>query len=303
MKRKLESDGKSRFFKKLKTSDESNQTLVHKLILAASSYAGKLKHISSSGYYVSYSFLYTAANDFVLNFCDSIGDIPGPIKQAVSEKFTASKNKMVPTEQANCDDQPHLSCWEFCFLALKDIGLVSEKQLDDLCYIVYKINEKSPTKEIEITLAHALFNAPLENYRKFSKDSLPAPGDFLLFQKNHASRPYHCSICIDKEGGFIGLNDDECVKQGNVTKYSTLQEDCTWDPEEDDEMWAPESVYYVPVSEIARNIQHFIETYQNIIALKKTEPRKTEEKLLEELGETQYEQLVSDIRIYSGVIP
>ncbi|WP_298624266.1 hypothetical protein [uncultured Legionella sp.] len=259
-------------------------------------------HISSSGYYVSYSFLYTAANDFILNFCDTIGEIPAPIKQAVAEKFISSQTKTAPNDQRNSGDQPHLCCWDFCFLALKDIGLVSEKQLNDLCYIIYKINEKSLTNEVEMTLAHALFKESLDNYRQFSTDSLPAPGDFLLFQKNHASRPYHCSISTDNKGGFIELNDNECVKRGNFTKSCTLQKNWTWDPEEDDEMWAPERVYYVPVSEVSRNIQHFIETHQNILALKNTEPKKTEDTLLADLAKTQYEDLVSDVQWCNSMI-
>ena len=198
--------------------------------------------------------------------------------------------------------QPHFSCWEFCFLALKDIGLVSDKQLDDLCYIVYKINEKNESEEVEVTLANALFKLPIESYREFSQDSLPTPGDFSLFQKKHRVRHYYASICIDHEGGFIGLEDGECVRKGNFTKYDTLKEDWSWDPEDDLEMFAPEHVYYVPVTEVALNIQNFLETHQNVLGLKEIEPKKTEDEVLQALKETQYEQLVEDINWATSMI-
>ncbi|CDZ76440.1 hypothetical protein BN59_00709 [Legionella massiliensis] len=296
MKRKLESGNEQGFFKKTKILDEANQRLAYKLVSSALAYDGKLNHIPSSGYYVVNAFFYTRANDFVLNFCDSIGEIPQAIKQAVSEKFALSKR--ATNKAAHVDEQPHLCCWEFCFLVLNDIGLVSKEQLDELCYIVHKINEKSLAQEIEITLLQALFKLPLENYRKFVKgslDSLPSPGDFLVFQKHHMLRPYHASICIDNKGGHIELYDGECVKKANIAECDNLIEDGSWDPEEDSEIDAPESVYYVPVSEVTLNIQSFIARHQDILALKQIEPPKALEDIIQELEGTQYAQLVKDL--------
>ena len=304
MKRKIERIDNLNFFKKLKTSIDANQDWGHDLVRCAVSYEGKLHHIQSSGYYVSYAFFYTAANDFLLNFCDSIAEIPEPVKQEASEKFSSLNDarvidietqEIITLGKANRKTQPHMNCWEFCFLALNDIGLVSEQQLDDLCYIIYKINTQSETEEIAITLAQALYTSSIENYRKFSIDSLPSPGDFLLFKKNHMQHPYHAAICIDKEGGYIELNNDKPVKRNNLTNYND-SEDVSWDPEdEDEEMYAPEKLYYLPVSEVQQNIKKFIHSHRDILALKDIEPKKTSAELLNELEETQYKQLINNM--------
>lgn len=311
VKRKLEQNDNLKFFKKLKTSIGSNQDWGPDLVRSALSYERKLQHIQSNGYYVSDTFFYTVANDFLLNFCDSIGEIPEPIKQEVAEKFSSLKDAMVldienqriiTIGEASISNQPYMNCWEFCFLALKDIGLVSEKELDDLCYIIYKINKQSPTEEMVITLAEALYTSSLENYRKFSKDSLPSPGDFLLFKKNHMQIPYHCSICIDTEGGYIELNREQCVKKNNLTNYDDLEEDSEWDQEEHDDMFAPGKLYYVPVSEVRQNIQNFIHRHRYILALKEIEPKETSAQLLNALEGTQYEQLVNNMEWVDSIL-
>jgi hypothetical protein len=310
MKRKIELDDNLKFFKKNKPIG-FNQDWGHDLVRSALSYEGKLQHIQSNGYYVADTFLYTAANDFLLNFCDSIGEIPKSIKQEVSEKFSSLKDAMaidIDTQEivtigdVNTNTQPFMNCWEFCFLVLKDTGLVSEKQLDELCYIIHKINKQSPTEEVVITLAQALYTSPLKNYRKFSKESLPSPGDFLLFKKNHMEIPYHCSICIDTEGGYIELSSEQCVRKNNLKNYDDdLEEDSEWDPEEDPE-FAPGKLYYVPVREVRQNIQNFIHHHRNILALKEMEPKNSSAELLNDLEGTQYEYLVNNIEWVNSIL-
>lgn len=139
------------FFKRQKNSEP----LGEKLVRAALLYEGKLQHISSSGHYVSSGLVSAFANDFILNFCDSIGAIPPQIKEEVAGKFRLMKESQKNTNVVNrerSDTNPHLSCWDFCFLTMKDIGIVTEQQIDDLCYIIYTTNQLNQQKMKKIII-------------------------------------------------------------------------------------------------------------------------------------------------------
>lgn len=300
MKRKVELDHVN-FFKKHKIENTRDS-----FVRAALTYEGKLQQIPGSGYYVS-SNIY-GANDFILNFCDSIGEIPDSVKKAVENKFLKTKQNPAvnaPKERYVNKNNLHLSCWDFCFLVLNDIGLVTKNQLDDLCYIIYKTNQKNfPDDESNdaatddlLTMAHALFKLPYSNYKDYSSGKLPSAGDLLIYKKFDKNRPYHCAIATDNDGGLIGL-EDECVGSENIRDIRTIQSNYEMDFEDydpiEDEIYAPGNIYYVPLEQIAKNVCTFIENNIKILALKKIEPKEPEEKLIKALIHTQHDDLVNN---------
>ncbi|HHF7360992.1 TPA: hypothetical protein ACPSKQ_003279, partial [Legionella feeleii] len=333
MKRKLESGTDPRLFKRQKSVEDLSKELIH----AASLYQGKLQHISSNGYYVSQAFLASYANDFIINFCDSIGDVPPQIKSAVAEKFEVVKKSPPNTtvvERHASNENPHLCCWEFCLLVLNDINMISKEQIDDLCYIVYTINEQNQEQNEEdsnqlLTLADALFN-PDGSYKCYSPDHLPSPGDLLIFRKvepvlladstednpryysclatdtreqiGSESRPYHCSIATDNQGNHIGLDsEEEYVKKKSFITLSSLKQDAFYEDTEysfaDDGMFLPDKVYYVPLEGALQNIANFIAKHQHILAQRDPALKKSEGEILEALikNETQYDKLAQEL--------
>lgn len=331
MKRKLESVTAVSIFKKAKNYESLSKQFVY----TASLYQGKLQHTPSSGYYASGSMASPYANDFLLKFCDGIGAIPAQIKEAVAEKFKLMKESPANTnvvERERSDANLHMCCWDFCFLVLKDIGIVTEQQIDDLCYIVYIFNELNANMDgiARLSLADALLS-PDGVYKDYFSGHLPSPGDVLIFKKIEPvllddsteenphyysafatnteeqigveSPPYHCSIAIDDQGGQIGLDDeDEYVRVKNFTTRKTFQKGCSFDDDvysfEDDGMHLPEKVYYVPLQQVEQNISNFIAKHQNIIAMKDSTLKKSEKEVLNALIDnfTQYDTLATEVR-------
>lgn len=347
MKRKHESVTEAGFFKRPKTSENIGE----KIIKAASLYDGKLQHISSNGYYVTAGLTSPFANDFILNFCDSIGEIPQQIKEEVARKFQVMKNSPTNTPvvaRERSDENLHLCCWDFCFLVLNDVGIVTEQQIDDLCYIIYMKNKELDEEDNnQLTLADALLN-PDSAYQAYASDNLPSPGDLLVFKKiepvlinsstaneedqvseeqkkplyfcalatdtrkqiGRESRPYHCSIATDNPGEHIGLDpDEEYVTKKNLITKKTLKTECVFEDTEysfeDDGMYLPDKVYYVPVAEVGQNIKNFIAKNQNILDRKDAIPKQSEEEILHALisGQTQYDKLAEELRDRSKLQP
>ena len=153
----------------------SKLNLNESLIQAALAYEGKLQWAQSMNGYITLNR--KIANDFYLLFCGIIGPIPANVKKAVTEKFQRIKSKS--KEAFNPDDEVvnhlYMNCWEFCLLALIDADIISREQISKIAHIV---NVKSDNS---VQVPHALYHEPLELYTKFNKDTLPCPGDILLF--------------------------------------------------------------------------------------------------------------------------
>lgn len=284
MKRQGEFDSDNHFFKKTRIDEPSDS--IKKLIEIAFSYRSKLHHINSSGFYLSQSW-WRMANDFILHFCDGIGKIPSAIKNEVLNTFEKRREKGVEFD---------LCCWEFCCLVFFECGIVSREQIDDLCYIVYKSNEYS--EDLVLTLADAFYQAPLESYQKHCPQSLPSPGDLLIFIRaygeHNAHEVSHTAICTDNKGGYIELMSD-CVSCDNLKDFYELEAELLAEHIEVD-IYDAIFVYYVPFDEIQQNIKNFLHLHQNLLKLKKT-GIKDESEVLAALNGTKYDQLARDCLI------
>lgn len=241
-----------------------------KLIRAAIAYLGKLQHIQSNSTFISnIPCVNTYANDFMLMFGDKIGNIPSAVKKAVLEQHnrTRSRNPQTYLNTTQKDNlELHMNCWEFCFLALYDAGLVTHELLSDLCYILHASNMN---RDKEQPLVRALYKDPLEDYKKVSGKHLPNPGDILLFVRENEDVPWHAAICIDEQGAFIDLLGGSTRKR-NISKLSA-------------------TLYLIPLDNVVDNIKHFIGSHKNI----QDPPEKiTEEALLLELKKTQHRNLL-----------
>lgn len=252
------------------------------LIAAALKYEAKLRHMPSCGKFLSEGLFMCRANDFILRFAQSLGEVPSDVLSKVDKKYK-SIAAVMPIKKNDC---AFMCCWEFCALALMDAHLATQQQIDDICFIVffwneilYEIkddiilqNQLAPLFDPEaedntLTLAHAFYQAPINSYQKYSEKELPFPGDLVIFYNKESNEPLHVAIAIDFYGEIIELNsDDKTVKRNSLIETEEL-----FRGEFENDL----GIFYVPASMISGNIKEFLIRYAPILEKKSSWPKLT----------------------------
>lgn len=219
------------------------------------------------------------ANDFKLLFWKSYGKLPERVQARVLEKYerTRDPNRIniaytEDMEQLRRENELRMCCWEFCYLALMDAGVVTEDQMDTLCILVEVIERQA---QQHFCIADAWYKGDLYEHKTIQQSGQsPSPGDLLIFSRQ--SRPIHAGISLGGED-MMDLSYSRGVAKGKYTEIKGYL------------------IYSFPCGSIATNIKNFIHENRIFYTFYSAFP-KCEEEMAELLAESQYRNLLPEIR-------